>query len=144
MKQHEAVIEVMRQNGGYATLGYLYKMIDFSTWKTKTPQASVRRIVQNTTHFFNIRAGLWALNEYKNRIPLEILPPENAPKREKEASEHYYYQGMLVDLGNLQNYKTFVPDRDKNQLFSGKKLREIAQLEKCLPVYDLFKNYVSR
>ncbi|MDR1898069.1 MAG: hypothetical protein LBR10_14910 [Prevotellaceae bacterium] len=52
--QIEQVIEVMRQNGGYATFGQLNKSIDFSTWKTKSPQASVRRIVQLNDAFFRI------------------------------------------------------------------------------------------
>ena len=55
MKQHEAVIEVMRANGGYATLGLLYKealRIPGVEWKTKTPFASMRRIVQKSDLFF--------------------------------------------------------------------------------------------
>ena len=45
--QKEQVIEVMRQNGGYATFGQLNHLVDFSTWTTKTPQATVRRILFN-------------------------------------------------------------------------------------------------
>ncbi|MEK6681413.1 MAG: hypothetical protein AABY79_05550 [Nitrospirota bacterium] len=49
MKQHEAVIKVMEEKGGYATLGFLnqnvLKIADCE-WKTKTPFASIRRIVR--------------------------------------------------------------------------------------------------
>jgi hypothetical protein len=47
MKQHEAVIEAMKQNGGYATLGQLYQTapkIAGSDWSgTKNPFANIRR-----------------------------------------------------------------------------------------------------
>jgi hypothetical protein len=55
----------MKNNGGTATLSLLYEealKIDGVKWNTKTPQASIRRIVQNPKHFHKIKAGLWALN----------------------------------------------------------------------------------
>jgi hypothetical protein len=58
MKQHEAVVEVMKKNGGFATLGLLYRKaleIPGVSWKTKTPFASIRRIVQDKRFFFKIR-----------------------------------------------------------------------------------------
>ena len=67
MKQHEAVIQVMQKNGGYATLGYLYQHVrdvPGVEWKTQTPFASIRRIVQDPRYFFKIRPGLWALNSW--------------------------------------------------------------------------------
>lgn len=67
MTQKENVIEAMRKNGGYATFQQLNQIVDFSTWKTKTPQASVRQIVQVNDEFFRIKPGLWALTEYKGR-----------------------------------------------------------------------------
>ena len=35
MKQHEEVIKIMEENGGWATLGFLYHHVDTSEWKTK-------------------------------------------------------------------------------------------------------------
>lgn len=49
MSQKDNVIEAMRKNGGYATFQQLNQIVDFSTWKTKTPQASIRQIVQVIT-----------------------------------------------------------------------------------------------
>ena len=46
MTQEQQVIDVLRAQGGFATLRRLNEVIDFSTWKTKTPEASVRRILQ--------------------------------------------------------------------------------------------------
>lgn len=51
MKQHEAVIETLERLGGIATLGELNKevfKIKDCKWRTKTPFASIRRIMQVT------------------------------------------------------------------------------------------------
>lgn len=44
--QEQQVIKALREQGGYATLRRLNEVVDFSNWKTLTPEASVRRIVQ--------------------------------------------------------------------------------------------------
>ncbi len=71
MKQHEAVIQAMEENDGYATLGYLYQTvlkIPGCEWKTKTPFASIRRIVQQNPNFFKIKPGLWALTAKRESV----------------------------------------------------------------------------
>lgn len=128
MKQYEAVKKVMEENGGYATLGFLNQhvlKVEGCKWETKTPFASIRRIVQDDRLFFKIRPGLWALNTYKNKLPQEILPTKDQPKAKQEEYSHTYYQGLLVELGNFKQFKTFVPNQDKNKLYLGKKLSEI-------------------
>lgn len=66
--QEAQVIEALRSLNGYATLRRLNETIDFSLWKTKTPEASVRRIVQKSSLIFKIRPGLWALEESRQTI----------------------------------------------------------------------------
>src|SRR5437764_7292706 len=109
----------MRDNGGYATLGYLYRTatrIPGSHWGTKTPFASIRRIVQiYKKDFFRIRPGLWALESERKRV-LAKLALEGTPRRAEEF-DHSYYQGLLVEIGNLKKYETFVPHQDKNRSF---------------------------
>lgn len=134
MKQYEAVIEALKQNDGYATLGWLYRkvpQIKGVEWKTKTPFASIRRIVQDERFFFKIRPGLWALREYKNKIPFEVT----AKKKSTDAEQfnHSYYQGLLVEIGNLSNYETFVPNQDKNRRFLAKPLGELTSAANCYP-----------
>lgn len=129
MKQHEAVIKVMEQNGGFATLGFLNQevlKVPNVEWKTKTPFASIRRIVQDERFFFKIKPGLWALLSHKNKLPLEISPTDAVPKQEQEVFNHSYYQGLLVEIGKLKQYETFVPSQDKNKRFLGKTLGEIS------------------
>lgn len=128
MKQREPVIKVMEKNGGYATLGFLNQevlKIKDCVWKTRTPFASIRRIVQDERYFFKIRPGLWALKDYKDKLPPEILPVKNQPKAKEEEYSHTYYQGLLVEIGNFKKHKTFVPNQDKNKLYLGRKLSEI-------------------
>lgn len=131
MKQYEAVIKAMQDNGGYATLSLLYQRvlkIEGCAWKTKTPFASIRRIVQDERFFFKILPGLWALKACKDKLPPEILPARNQPKAKQEEYTHSYYQGLLVELGNLKRYKTFVTNQDKNKLYLGKKLCDITTM----------------
>jgi hypothetical protein len=135
MKQYEAVTEVMRANGGYATLGKLYQetlKIPGVEWKTKTPFKSINRIVQDnivqdSRFFFRIRPGLWALKECKHTLPAEI--------REIDRPEynHTYYQGLLVELGNLKRLETFVPPQDRGKRFMDKPLGDAATLPTLHP-----------
>jgi hypothetical protein len=140
MYQYEAVIKVIQDNGGYATLGYLYQhVLDVPgvTWKTKTPYASIRRIVQDRDEIFKIKPGLWALESYRDRLPPQILPKEETDEAEIELYNHAYYQGLLIEIGNLEKHTTFVPAQDKNQLYLQKRLGEIAKTTDCpLFTYD--------
>ncbi|MCL4546620.1 MAG: winged helix-turn-helix domain-containing protein, partial [Deltaproteobacteria bacterium] len=129
MKQYEAVIKVMEENGGYTTLGFLNQnvlKVKDCEWKTETPFASIRRIVQDERFFFKIKPGLWALKSFKDKLPPEIFPTDKIPESEQEILNHAYYQGLLVEIGNLKKYVTFVPNQDKNKLFLDKKLNEIS------------------
>jgi len=136
MKQHEAVIQVMEENGGFATLGYLYQNVLKMTgceWKTKTPFASMRRIVQDERFFFKIRPGLWALNSWRERLPAEMKPSRKRTV-EQDVFTHSYYQGLVVQIGNLKRLETFVPAQDKNRMFLGnQKLGDLASLSAIHP-----------
>ena len=121
MKQHEAVIRVMEENGGFATLGHLYQhvlKVPECEWQTKTPFASMRRIVQDGRFFFKIKPGLWALKSHRHLLPDEMLATKAKTPRQIDFT-HSYYQGLLVQLGNLRSYETFIPSQDKNKVFLG-------------------------
>jgi len=132
MYQYEAVERVMRENGGFATLGYLYEhatRMPGCDWGTKTPFASIRRIVQDRDDlFFKLKPGLWALNSEKQSV-FEILGIEAVAESSRNiAFDHSYYQGLTAQLGNLQGYRTFIPNQDQNKFFLGGKLRDAANL----------------
>ena len=131
MKQHDAVIQAMKDSGGYATLGHLYHTatkIPGSAWKTKTPFASIRRIVQQHPAFFRIKPGLWALESERERITRQLAISETAPRAKAEEFNHSYYQGLITEVGNLENFETYVPRQDKNKLFLSRKLSEVSSL----------------
>ena len=145
MKQYEAVESVMRENGGYATLGHLYRAalkVPDCTWGTKTPFASIRKIVQINPKFFKIKPGLWGLSEARESILKQFSIDKDASPKEREEFGHSYYQGLVVEIGNLKNYETFVPSQDRNKPFLSKKLADIATLKQF---YDFtYGNLVNR
>ncbi len=133
MKQHQAVEQAMREAGGYATLGHLNQAvlkIPGCAWGTKTPFASIRRIVQQRPEFFKIRPGLWALKSHEARIRSELSLEASAPKAQVEQFNHTYYQGLLVELGNLRSFETFVPRQDGNRKYLQRRLGQVATLER--------------
>jgi hypothetical protein len=130
MTQTDAVIEAMRQNGGYATLGYLYKeslKVPGAEWNTKTPFKSINRIVQNPRFFYRIKPGLWALKDSRTQLADE---PAVSTKPE---SDHYFYQGLLVELGNMQGFQSYVPRPDRGKHYLSGTLGAVATLDEILP-----------
>jgi len=129
MKQHEAVIIALEKMGGQATLADLYRetmKVEDCKWETKTPFASIRRIVQQRPEIFKVRPGLWALKSYQKQLGLV----ENADKDKSQIEQnHSYYQGVLLSIGNLRGYETFSPNQDKNRLFVNKPLKDIRTLQ---------------
>jgi hypothetical protein len=142
MKQHEAVIQAMKEIGGYATLGQLYQTvpkISDCKWGTKTPFASIRRIVQTHDEFFKIRPGLWALTSEKETVS-RLFSNDYAPEKEREYS-HYFFQGLVVEIGNLKGFQTFIPSQDKNKPFARQKLGEVTTLSN---IYEFTYSEVLR
>lgn len=129
MKQHEQVIEVMQKNGGFATLGYLNQNVNVSKWKTKTPFASIRRIVQDERYFFKIKPGLWALLENKESVLKKFQILEKDTEKSTVFS-HSYYQGLLLEIGQMKGYKTYLPPQDKNKLYLDKPLKLFSNVDK--------------
>lgn len=126
MTQTEQVINVMEENNGFATLGFLYQNVKTNNWKTKSPFASIRRIVQDDRYFFKIRPGLWALNSFRKEIEVKFKI-NKVEKNEKEFT-HYYYQGLILEIGNLRGYNTYIPPQDKNKIFLDKKLSQLSSV----------------
>ena len=81
MKQYEAVIQTLEKLGGVATLGQLnqevFKIKDCE-WKSKTPFASIRRIVQENENIYKIKPGLWALKSYQKELEDKEIVVETA------------------------------------------------------------------
>ncbi len=142
MKQHEQVIELMRNNGGYATLGFLYHSVDVSKWKSKTPFATIRRIVQDERFFFKIKPGLWALKQFEKEVLSKFEIAKKGKIDNNDLFNHTYYQGLLIEIGNLKGYITYVPPQDKNKKYLDKLLNSISKIE---TIYDFtYPSIVNR
>lgn len=74
-----------------------------------------------------IRPGLWALSEAKGKLPLGIA------EKPKPESDHTYYQGLLVEIGNLRKQLTFVPKQDQGKSFLGKPLGSLVTVDDIYP-----------
>lgn len=148
MKQYEAVIQTLEKLGGVATLGQLNQEvfnIKNCKWNTKTPFASIRRIVQENKDIYKIKPGLWALKSHQKQLEQKgIIVETEKNKNSKEVIEfnHSYYQGLLVCIGNLKKLSTFVPNQDKNKMFLHERLGDLRTLND-LPKYS-YENLVSR
>ena len=128
------VVSALQQLGGIATLSQLNRHLlapggDATSWATKTPEATIRRIVRNTPdHIHVVKPGLYCLQEqavkHENdyRLPQEGEVPVGVAER-----NHSYYQGLLLEIGNARDYKTYVPAQDKNHAFGTQKLGEVSQ-----------------
>lgn len=140
MKQYEAVVQTMEKLGGVATLGQLntevFKIED-CTWNTKTPFASIRRIVQQTPGIYKIRPGLYGLEKMRSSIEsrgIVVESDKNKDSEEVRQFNHTYYQGLLLMVGNLHNMSTFIPKQDKNKRFyDGRVLGDISSIDDLPP-----------
>lgn len=149
MKQNEAVILTLEKLGGVATLGQLNQevfKIKECVWGTKTPFASIRRIVQLDKNIYKIKVGLYGLVKFRAEIENRgIIAETEKNKKSKEVVEfnHSYFQGLLLMIGNLKGKNTFVPNQDKNKKFiDHRSLGEIRTLN-VLPEYS-FPSIVRR
>lgn len=150
LKQYEAVIQTLEQLGGIATLGQLNQevfKIANCNWNTKTPFASIRRIVQTRPkEIYKVRPGLYALVSHKGVIEGRGIFEQTKHNEEaKEVNEfnHYYYQGILLMVGEIKKLETYVPAQDKNRKFiDNRTLAEMSTLQ-SIPNYS-YNNIVSR
>lgn len=148
MTQAQAVIETINKLGGIATLSQINQNvfdIEDCAWGTKTPFASVRRIVRHTPGIFVVRKGVYALEDFRDKLAKQGIVEQtqgNADSDEVKTFNHSYYQGLLLEIGNAKNLDTFVPDQDKNRKFGNVKLCDIRTMDK-LPQFS-YPHFVSK
>lgn len=141
MTQAQAVIETIDKLGGVATLNqinqHVFEVKD-CVWKTKTPFASVRRIVQQTKGIYKIKPGLYALETHRKQLErdgITVQTEKNKNSEEVKSFNHSYYQGLLLEIGRMRHLDTFVPNQDKNKMFIKTPLGEIRTLQ-AIPQYS--------
>ena len=126
----EAIERVMLNNGYFASLKLIYKEIwkykDRSKLKGKTPNYTIQERVQRDPRFTRVGLGVYALTKYIDTIQKPNIPQG---KKEQIQFQHARIQGMLLEIGGLEEYETYTPDR--NKAFDGKTLGSIASLKEC-------------
>jgi hypothetical protein len=131
--QREAVIEVMEANSGYIKLQDLYSRvtsIEGVNWDgTNDLEANIRCLLQRRKDFFKIKPGLWALESYRNKLPkhiISLIDEDQVGNKINSDNTHYYFQGLIADIGNMRDFITYIPSQDKNRFYLDKPLGEIA------------------
>ncbi len=148
MTQAQAVIETIEKLGGIATLNQINQHIfevEDCVWKTKTPFASIRRIVQLTKGIYKIKPGLYALETHRKYLEqngIIIQTEKNRDSIEVKTFNHSYYQGLLLEIGRMRKLNTFVPNQDKNKKFLTTPLKEIRTLQ-TIPHFS-YDKFVDR
>lgn len=133
----DVVADALHELGGQAHLSQINALLKEHP-KTKTNptwQATIRRVVRQYTIFQPVppeNSGIYKL------VPTE---PPLAALQDWDASDaevnHDRAQGMLVTLGNIYGYETFVPAHDQTtRMFQEKLLREYVTVKDCT---DIFK-----
>ena len=126
------VASALQQLGGIATLSQLTRHLlapsgDATNWATKTPEATIRRIVRNTPDYIHVlKPGLYCLREFASKFEEQYNLPEkgDAPSNVVERN-HWHYQGLLLEIGNARDYKTYAPAQDRNRAFGNQKLGDV-------------------
>lgn len=141
MTQYEAVLNTIERLGGIASLEQLNRevfKISECLWKTRTPFASIRRIVQLHKGIYKIRPGLYGSVRFKTQNEQKGAIVETAKNKDsKEVREfsHAYYQGLLLSIGRLRRFNTFSPNQDKSKIFNNNILGEVRTLSQ-LPLFS--------
>ena len=120
----EAIEQVLLENNYIAPLKKIYReIIKYRPLTGKTPYNTIQERVQRDPRFTKVGLGVYALTEYLNKLPAAPKPRNN--QEEKELT-HYSIQGMLLEIGNIEGFDTFSPN--KNAVFENKTLLQIMTL----------------
>lgn len=120
----EAIEKAIIELGYIATLKQIYSVaINYKEFKGLTPHKTINERVQRDGNFVKLKAGLYGLKKHLDKLPDEYNPNIKKTQEEDNIITHSFIQGMLIEIGNINGFKTFSPD--KSGLFVNKKLGEI-------------------
>lgn len=123
----DVVAEALASIGKEGNLKDIYDTVKDhqKTATNPTWRDTIRRTLQQYSIFYQNEkgSGVWLLKE---EIPLQKFDPVTNPN-----PRHEDIQGMLLELGKLYGYDTFIPVYDSQKMFFNKKLEEIASIRYC-------------
>lgn len=134
----DAVTEALSELGGQASLAQINLQVRNNPVnveafpKNNTWDATIRRTLQSYKIFESVERGVWKLQLAES--------PEPQPVRldtQDDIINHDIAQGMLVALGNIYGYQTYVPLEDQiKRDFQGRKLSDWITIKDCEQVFD--------
>ena len=100
----------------------------------KQPLPDVFKSIKNNAQLLNTDLGKILYKIFEPVTEENVLNPEleKQKKENEEKFNHSYYQGLLLEIGNLKGYKTYIPPQDKNKLFLEKSLGSISKVDTML------------
>lgn len=108
MTKVEAIAKLMEDNGGAASLQYIYDNITkyYPTAKASEAwQEGLRGVLyrdtKNKKRFKKIGLSIYALEDYQEEVK---------PHKDDSVKMHSYIEGICVELGNLNDYYTYTAD----------------------------------
>jgi hypothetical protein len=133
----DVVAQALAELGGEAHLSVINERVagDPKTLTNPTWQATVRRVVRQYSAFAPVppdNSGVYRL----------VSAPDTAPQAADLAGQlpdvdHSVAQGMLVNLGRIYGYETYVPKSDQTRReFQGRPLAESASVRDCDEVFE--------
>lgn len=130
----KAILSVFETQGGIVTLRDLYSQVPpliqntLSEDTAHTIRAYLRRLKKTKGLIKQIGLSTYAFAEtshaesFYEQVVEQRLSAKDLNSIPKERL-HGYMGGMLIELGNLNDYETYTPDR--NPFFNGKRLGEL-------------------
>lgn len=110
MTKVEAIIALLKDNGGVASWQYIYDNIEKYYPAAKASrewEAGLRgvlyREIKNNRNFKRIGFGVYALYDYQEEKTIEDIKKDNVRM-------HSYIEGLLVELGNYEKFDTYCAD----------------------------------
>ncbi len=132
----DVVAEALRDLGGEAHLRDINERVagHEKTATNPTWRDTIRRVVRQYSMFEPVppaRSGVYRLVE--TTVP---TPQAQSIDGADEEINHSIAQGMLVSLGRLYGYETFVPATDQTmRSFQGEKLGQLVSVRDCASVF---------
>lgn len=132
MTQGDTVIKAINNLGGIATLKQIYEevknLLDFD-WETKTPEASIRRLVRHTAGVYVVRTGVYSTNPqnanasylYRKMVDKSLLT-EGFSIPKKEQPLFHALTGGAIHVGEERPVKFIIDGQEyecsfKNQIY---------------------------
>ena len=120
----EAIERVLLSNNYVAPLRKIYKeIVKYRPLTGNTPFNTIQERVQRDPRFTRVGLGVYALTKYLDELP---FMPKPQTEEEKKEQVHYSIQGMLLEIGNMEGFDTYSPN--KNAIFDNKPLIQVMTL----------------